>query len=183
MTLDRGATIDIAVCPHLPAREEIELILLRYYETVVRRMRDEGIDVPDSAPQSALAELWGHLDGYMPPEGCIVLARQSDGMVAGIGMLKRLDPTTGELKRLYVTEAARGTGAGRKLVEARIAFARRAGLRRLVADTLRTNVEMRSLYAKLGFVESETPIETTTHRDQPMLRPYLHYFTLPLDTD
>lgn len=182
MTTGHDTMIDIALCETRPAQAEIEPILLQYYETVVRRMRDEGFHIPDSAPQSALAELWDDLDGYMPPHGCIVLARRSDGAVVGIGMLKRLDSDTGELKRLYVADAARGTGAGRRLVEARIAFAHRAGLRRLVADTLRTNVEMRRLYPKLGFVETDTPIETTTHRDQPILRPYLHYFVLTLDT-
>ncbi|WP_233155312.1 GNAT family N-acetyltransferase [Sedimentitalea arenosa] len=95
-------------------------------------------------------------------------------------MLKRLDPETGELKRVFVTEAARGTGAGRALIEAREAAARDMGLTRLVADTLTPNVEMRGLYPKLGFSEVDGPIETTTYLDQPMLRPHLHYFVKEL---
>ena len=95
--------------------------------------------------------------------------------------MKRLDPQTGELKRVFVTEKARGTGAGRALIEAREAAARDMGLSRLVADTLTPNVEMRSLYPKLGFVEQTEPIETTTYLDQPMLRPHLHYFIKELD--
>jgi GNAT superfamily N-acetyltransferase len=79
-----------------------------------------------------------------------------------------------------VSEAARGTGAGRKLVEARIAFARELGLKRLVVDTLTPNVEMRSLYPKLGFTEVADPIETTTYQDQPMLRPHMHFFVRDL---
>lgn len=95
-------------------------------------------------------------------------------------MLKCLDQQTGELKRVFVTESARGTGAGRALIEAREQAARNMGLKRLVADTLTPNVEMRNLYPKLGFVELDEPIETTTYKDQPMLRPYLHYFSKEL---
>jgi len=54
------------------------------------------------------------------------------------------------------------------------------GLKRLVADTLTPNVEMRSLYPKRGFVEVEGPVETTTYTDQPMLRPHLHYFIMDI---
>ena len=93
----------------------------------------------------------------------------------------RNDETTrsgyGELKRLFVAELARGTGTGRRLIESREDAARQMGLKKLVADTLTPNVEMRSLYPKLGFIEVEGPIETTTYFNQPMLRPYLHYFT------
>lgn len=39
---------------------------------------------------------------------------------------------------------------------------------------------MRDLYPKLGFVELDTPVETTTYKDQPMLRPHLHYFAKDL---
>jgi RimJ/RimL family protein N-acetyltransferase len=54
------------------------------------------------------------------------------------------------------------------------------GLARLVADTLTPNIEMRNLYPKLGFIEVEGPIETTTYLDQPMLRDYMHYYVKEL---
>ena len=95
-------------------------------------------------------------------------------------MMKRLDQETGELKRVFVTETARGTGAGRALIQAREDAARSMGLKRLVADTLTPNTEMRNLYPKLGFEELSEPIETTTYLDQPMLRPHLHYFAKTL---
>ena len=67
------------------------------------------------------------------------------------------------------------------MIEAREEAARKMGLKRLVADTLTPNVEMRNLYPRLGFVEVEEPIETTTYIDQPMLRPHMHYFVKSLD--
>ena len=169
-------TITIEICERLPAKAELNGILSQYYDLIVQRMRAMGFDIDPAAPQSALAEFWENSDDYLPPRGCLVIARAPDGEIVGCGMMKCLGPETGELKRVFVTERARGTGTGRALIEARENVARDMGLKRLIADTLTPNVEMRNLYPKLGFVELDTPIETTTYKDQPMLRPHLHYF-------
>jgi GNAT superfamily N-acetyltransferase len=174
--------IDIVLCDALPPRDELNRVLSQYYELIVHRMRGMGFEIDLAAPQSALAEFWANSHDYLPPKGCLVLARTEAHHVVGCGMLKRLDQTTGELKRVFVTEEARGTGTGRRLIEAREAAARRMGLTRLVADTLTPNVEMRSLYPKLGFREVEGPIETTTYLDQPMLRAHMHFFIKDLGT-
>lgn len=50
------------------------------------------------------------------------------------------------------------------------------GLKRLVAHTLTTNIEMRGPYPEIGFVELDMPLKTTTYTDQPMLRSHLHVF-------
>ncbi len=172
--------IEITKCDRLPPKDDLNAILAQYYANIVRRMQDMGFGIDPAAPQSALAEFWTHAADYLPPDGCLILARDEAGQIVGCGMMKRLDRDTGELKRVFVTEAARGTGTGRRLIEARIAAARHMGLKRLVADTLTPNVEMRSLYPKLGFVEVAGPLETTTYLDQPMLRPHLHYFVMEL---
>lgn len=170
----------IELCETLPPHADLNNILKQYYETIVTRMRGMGLAISDEAPESALAEFWENADGYLPPNGCLLLARDLSGAVIGCGMLKQLAPGTGELKRVFVTDAARGTGAGRALIQEREAVARKMGLTRLVADTLTPNVEMRDLYPKLGFREVEGPIETTTYLDQPQLRPHLHYFVKDL---
>jgi len=172
--------IEIELCRSLPPKDVLNDILSQYYELTVMRMQEMGFDIDPAAPRSALAEFWANSDDYLPPKGCLFVARNSTGNIVGCGMLKCLDQQTGELKRVFVTESARGTGAGRALIEAREQAARNMGLKRLVADTLTPNVEMRSLYPKLGFVELDEPIETTTYKDQPMLRPYLHYFSKEL---
>ena len=168
--------ITIETCTKLPAKEDLNTVLLQYYDLIVQRMCAMGFDMDLSAPQSALAEFWENAQDYLPPKGCLVIARAPDGEIVGCGMMKCLGPDTGELKRVFVTQQARGTGTGRALIQAREKVARDMGLKRLIADTLTPNVEMRDLYPKLGFVELDTPIETTTYQDQPMLRPYLHYF-------
>ncbi|NKX44869.1 GNAT family N-acetyltransferase [Roseicyclus persicicus] len=174
-------TIEIVNCDRLPRKDDLNAILTQHYTNTVQRMQDMGLGIDTAALQSALAEFWAHAEDYLPPDGCLVLARDEAGQIGGCGMMKRLDPDTGELKRVFVTKAARGTGTGRRLIEARIAAARKMGLKRLVADTLTSNVEMSSLYPKLGLVEVAGPLETTTFLDQPMLRPHLHYFIMELE--
>ncbi len=166
----------IETCESLPPKGELNSILSQYYELIVQRMQAMGFEMDPAAPQSALAEFWEHSDDYLPPKGCLVVARSESGEIVGCGMMKCLGPETGELKRVFVAEHARGTGTGRALIEARENAARKMGLKRLIADTLTPNVEMRDLYPKLGYVELGSPVETTTYKDQPMLRPHLHYF-------
>jgi GNAT superfamily N-acetyltransferase len=174
------SNIRIEWCKALPPKDELDGILSQYYDLIVVRMQAMGLELDPAAPKSALAEFWENSDDYLPPQGCLVVARNDANEIIGCGMLKRLDQDTGELKRVFVTQAARGTGTGRALIEARETAARSMGLKRLIADTLTPNVEMRNLYPKLGFVELDTPIETTTYKDQPMLRPHLHYFSKDL---
>lgn len=174
------AGFEIELCRALPDREELNGLLAQYYSLAVQRMRSIGFDVDIAAPQSALAEFWASTNDYLPPNGCLALARDPSGKLVGCGMMKRLDAETGELKRDFVAPELRGMGAGRALVLAREVEARAMGLKRLIADTLTPNVEMRRLYPKLGFVQQDTPIETSTYKDQPILRPILHYYVKAL---
>jgi len=96
-----------------------------------------------------LAELPGD---YAPPDGRLLLAWHHERPVGCIA-LRRIDATTGEVKRLYVRPEARGRRTGRQLVEQVIAATRAIGYRRLVLDTLPQMVEAQSLYRSFGFSE------------------------------
>src|SRR6185295_4102333 len=66
--------------------------------------------------------------------GAFLVVRR-DGVPVGCGAFRLIDDETAELKRMYVDPAVRGTGLGRRLVEALEAEARAAGARRLVLET------------------------------------------------
>jgi putative acetyltransferase len=99
-----------------------------------------------------------HLPGaYAPPRGRLLLAGHVANPVGCVALrpLPGDDASTptGEVKRLYVSPAARGTGLGRALAHAVLAHARAIGYRELKLDTLSTMSEARALYASLGFRE------------------------------
>ena len=106
-----------------------------------------GVDLCFQGFDEELATLPGK---YAPPDGRLLLARDGAAAVGCIG-LRRVDATTGEVKRLYVRPAARGQGLGGELARRVIAAAREIGYRRLVLDTLEPMAEARSLYGALGF--------------------------------
>lgn len=101
---------------------------------------------------------------YAPPHGAALLARDAAGTPLGCVALRPLGEGIAEMKRLYLTPAARNRGLGRALAEAAIAAARAAGHRELRLDTLGEMVEAQRLYRALGFTECEpcgTAIEGT----------------------
>lgn len=84
--------------------------------------------------------------------GAFVVAWLDDKPV-GCGAMRRLDPTTAELKRMYVAQAARGQGIGLAVLDTLEAEARRLGVRRLVLETGPRQPAALVLYEHAGFVE------------------------------
>ena len=111
-------------------------------------------------------ELAGLPGDYAPPGGALLLARL-DGLPVGCVALRRLEPSVGELKRLYVRPGNRGLGLGRTLAEAAIATARELAYRRLRLDTTPEMAAARELYRSLGFREigpyRPNPVEGTRY--------------------
>ena len=93
---------------------------------------------------------------YAPPSGRLLLA-DMDGNTRGCIGLRPLASASastgriGEVKRLYVQPAARGTGLGLRLARALIDEARAIGYCELKLDTLERMREAQALYARLGF--------------------------------
>jgi putative acetyltransferase len=90
---------------------------------------------------------------YAAPGGCLLLAWQGDAVV-GCAALRRVDGFTAEMKRVYLRPVARGTGLGRRLVEAVLAEARRLGYQRVCLDVLPEFTSAQKLYHSLGFKPS-----------------------------
>jgi len=96
-------------------------------------------------------EIAGLPGKYAPPKGALLLARDAGGMALGCIALQPLQGGAGEVKRLFVREAGRGAGLGRRLIEAMEAEARRIGYAELRLDTLPRLVPAVTLYRSLGF--------------------------------
>jgi putative acetyltransferase len=94
--------------------------------------------------------MWNQL---VDPTVTFFSARDAARLV-GVAALKRLDQDHAELKSMHTSEAERGRGIGRALVEHILAFARAAGHRRVSLETGATDefVPARTLYAKIGFM-------------------------------
>ena len=86
--------------------------------------------------------------------------------------MRPLGDSACEMKRLYVRPSARGSGAGRALVEASIARARELGYATMRLDTLPRMDAARALYLSLGFRQieryNENPIEGVLFYELPL---------------
>ncbi|MBW4708065.1 GNAT family N-acetyltransferase [Roseobacter sp. YSTF-M11] len=102
-------------------------------------------------PYDAYAALMADLPTrHARPQGIILLA-DLEGVAVGCGMYHPLTPSDAEIKRVFVRETARGTGAGFHLSRALIEQARADGYKRIFLDTNKDFVAARKLYEKLGF--------------------------------
>lgn len=91
---------------------------------------------------------------HAPPQGAIYVAEyQSD--IVGCGMIHEVAPGLTEIKRVYVSDAARGQGAATAIFDAAVHDARALGQTRLVLDTMVHLTEAIALYRKLGFTPAE----------------------------
>ena len=134
---------------------------------LARLFRDYAgsLDV-DLAYQDFEGELAALPGKYAPPSGALLLAKDAAGAAIGCAALRALEPPgCCEMKRLYVSPAARGLGLGGRLVEAVIATAERLGYREIRLDTLPSMTAAQALYRKLGFEPMphyyDTPIAGT----------------------
>ncbi len=84
------------------------------------------------------------------PQGTILLALLGDEPV-GCGMTHALDAQTSEIKRVYVTEGARGRGVAAQICTALEDQARADGYTRMVLDTSKNLTDAQRLYARLGY--------------------------------
>ncbi len=106
-------------------------------------------------------ELEGLPGAYAADGGALLLARY-EGEPAGTIALRRLDRTSGELKRLYLRPGFRGHGLGRRLLEAVIERATTLQYDCLYADTLPSMLEALALYQRVGFERVEAYSNTPT---------------------
>jgi ribosomal protein S18 acetylase RimI-like enzyme len=74
------------------------------------------------------------------------------GMATGV--IDDEDPALAHLYAMWVAPEARGTGAGRELVDAVVAWATARGAERLMTSVAEGNAAAAALYAKTGFSDT-----------------------------
>jgi ribosomal protein S18 acetylase RimI-like enzyme len=122
--------------------EAVRTLFLAYREGLFSKCQ-----IPDAE--------WQSLPGaYSPPAGGLLLAKV-DGNPAGcVGLRPFPEPSTGEMKRLYVAQEFRGLHLGEALVNAVIQMARGRGYSRMRLDTHASTMQAAiALYRRLGFRE------------------------------
>ena len=131
-----------------------------------------SLDV-DLSYQNFEAEMEAMPGKYAPPAGELLLARDRDGTPIVCVGLRPLDAHgCCEMKRLYVVPEGRGSGLGKKLVDAVVKEAERIGYREMRLDTLPSMAGAIALYRKLEFAPIEpyydTPVIGTIFMRRPL---------------
>ncbi len=90
--------------------------------------------------------------GLKSPDITFIVARRG-GVAEGCGAVKWFDDATAELKRIFVSEAARGLGLGRRIMARLEAIAAERGAKTLYLETGPLNTEAVTMYRRLGYVE------------------------------
>ncbi|WP_436736696.1 GNAT family N-acetyltransferase [Streptomyces sp. BBFR102] len=110
-------------------------------------------DTPPDELARGIAADDGPLE-LVAPRGLLLVARLA-GKASGTAGLRRLEPGTAEVRRVFVHPSARGTGGGSALMAAVDAAAGALGAARLVLNTRHDLVESHRLYERHGFTRAE----------------------------
>jgi GNAT superfamily N-acetyltransferase len=111
----------------------------------------ERVGVEDLVP---VERIFATEDAFAADDAAWIVAYR-DGAPVGCGGLRTLAPEIGEVKRMFVTSPARGSGLGRRLLHALEARAVAIGHTRLRLLTTPMLSEACALYAADGYAEIE----------------------------
>lgn len=137
--LIRSAAVDLQVVP--PDGAAARQCLAAYFQELAARF-EQGFD-PEEGGAAADREM-------TPPRGWFVVARLK-GKPAGCGGLRRLDGTSGEIKRMWTAPELRGLGIARHVLRRLEALALDAGIGTLRLDTNRVLAEAQAMYRREGY--------------------------------
>ena len=126
------------------AHADAQRCLRAYVAELNRRAPDRGFD-PDKGATAKPHEV-------RPPRGAFVVA-YVHGEAVGCGGVKHLPGGASDLKRMWVAEAARGQGVGRRLLAGLEDLARDHGSTQARLETNDVLVEAIRLYRSAGYAE------------------------------
>jgi DNA-binding MarR family transcriptional regulator/GNAT superfamily N-acetyltransferase len=133
----------VEIRPIDPSHPDARACIRAYLEELGRR---------GERPYDPAAGATAEPDELIPPAGCLLVA-YLHGEPVGCGAVKHHPGEASELKRLWVSPAARGLGLGRRLLEDLEALAAASGASSARLDTHGTLVEAIALYRSAGYRE------------------------------
>lgn len=128
-----------------------ELLFREYVEWSSGRVAADGIaQLSPSDLESVHATFRAEWPKLFGPRGRLYLAMMGGDPVA-VGALKPVTSDLGEVKRMFVRSACRGTGLGRQMLTRLVDDARELGYRSVRLETMPFMTEAQSLYRSMGF--------------------------------
>ena len=143
----------ITITAESPLQAELGALMARHTEAMHADTPPESIHMLDAAKLAA--------------PGIAFYVMRENGRPIGMGAVKRLDASTGEIKSMHVLSELRGRGLARRMLDHLIAEAAAAGLVRLSLETGSQDsfAPARNLYETAGF-EPCPPF--ADYREDPM---------------
>lgn len=174
-TLEMSQTFSI-VEPRSAAETEAFRALNWEYRDFLLALPPPDVEVVRNAyPENKYRTVLEQAGTYnRPPHGMMRLAI-NQGTAVGCGTIQRLSTEDAEIKRVYIAPAARGLGAGRRIMEHLVADCRTLGFRRILMDTGRLHEAAIALYDDMGFRRHGPYQEMPPEADGIMI-----YFEMPL---
>jgi ribosomal protein S18 acetylase RimI-like enzyme len=109
-----------------------------------------------------------------PPSPQVTFIVERDGVPVGLcfGLVDRTDATAAHLGGMWIDPVARGSGAGRALVDAVVAWARARGFARLELAVTLGNHAAERLYERAGFAwtDRRAPLASNPARQTGWMR-------------
>jgi len=111
--------------------------------------------------EALVAEIAAKFIRHFDPKRERCWIAEMDGAPVGSVFVVKDSASTAKLRLLIVEPPARGQGLGKRLVAECIAFARRAGYKKLVLWTQSNLLAARAIYAAAGFIK----VNSQPHRE------------------
>ncbi len=107
-------------------------------------------------PEHTDRDLQNIEETYINAGGAFYVLENEKGEIVGTLGLCRIDEQTCELRKMYLAQAYRGRGLGKKLMEKALAEARRLGFEKMILETASVLTEAIQLYRNYGFSPFES---------------------------
>ena len=115
-----------------------------------------GLQVDFSGADADLVDVPAHYE----KSGGAFWVIEDAGRLVGMGGLRRPEPHTGEVRKMYFLPELRGRGLGRAMLDRMVSFARENGIKTLTLETASVLKEAVRLYERFGFTPDASLLRT-----------------------